>query len=186
MVHVRLQYSPEPLISRLLEREKRFHENAVCRCFDIHFPRLTLTPCHTVVKSPSFVVVDVSTRVHITPFSRSDSTSHAFSSNPLLYSIPHAPVFNHNEPSRPLVGRGLVVHRTLEQEDVWFRLVYFVVFPTKTLQNHHHQHAASSVNIACTHLSNTKTSPFLLPQQLQGTSCTIKVFFRDRLEHLLG
>lgn len=62
---------------------------------------------------------------------------------------------------------GLVVDRALEEQNVRLRLVDLVVFPSQTL-------------------SNSQSSPLVLPQQLEGASRTVKVFLGYRLEHLLG
>jgi hypothetical protein len=55
---------------------------------------------------------------------------------------------------------------SLEEQNVRFRLVHLVVLPTQTLRD-------------------SKTSPLVLPQQLQGASRAVEVVFGDGLEHRL-
>lgn len=56
---------------------------------------------------------------------------------------------------------------SLEQQNVWLRLVDLVVLPAQTL-------------------CDAQTSPLVFPQQLESASCAVEVVFGDSLEHLLG
>lgn len=67
-------------------------------------------------------------------------------------------------------GRGISSQHglySLEQQDVWLRLVDLVVLPAQTL-------------------CDAQASPLVFPQQLEGASRAIKVVLGDGLEHLLG
>lgn len=62
--------------------------------------------------------------------------------------------------------RWVVVHWTLEQQDVWLWLVDFVVLPSQGL-------------------GDTDCAPFLLPEQLQSALALVMVLIWNNLEHSL-
>jgi hypothetical protein len=71
------------------------------------------------------------------------------------------------------VGGGLVrtllrnIEHPLKEQNVRFGCVDFVMLPSQTL-------------------SNTKASPFLLVQNLEGTRLAVEIVLGDLLEHVLG
>lgn len=72
---------------------------------------------------------------------------------------------------------------SLEEENVWFRVVYFVVFPAQALESRSVRGHHCEFDGYLTHLGYSKASPLVFPKQLQGTFCWIKVVARNCLEH---
>ena len=72
----------------------------------------------------------------------------------------------------------------LEEQNMWFRLMNFVVLPSQTLSSRSAQgfHCALARSA---YLCNTQASPFFLPEQFQCAFCGIKVISWDGLQHCL-
>lgn len=73
----------------------------------------------------------------------------------------------------------------LKEENVRLRLVNFIMFPSKALQNSVSARALLDPHIfGSIYLSNAKTSPLFLPQKLQCTFAGVDVIFWYLLDHL--
>lgn len=78
-----------------------------------------------------------------------------------------------------------MVDDSLEEQNVWLRLMHLVVLPAEALFSCQIElFVVARTQIA--YLSNAKSSPFFLPQQLECASRAVKVLLGYHLEHLLG
>lgn len=73
----------------------------------------------------------------------------------------------------------------LEKENMWLWFMDLVMLPSQTLPDRQHL-ADRKLRRIISYLSYAKTTPFLLPQQFQGSFGRVKIFLGDLLEHVLG
>jgi len=66
---------------------------------------------------------------------------------------------------------------------MWFWLMYFIVLPSETLNIELVCLFSLCSSIIFAHLCDSDGTPFLLPEQLQGSGRLIMILFGDCFEH---